>query len=112
MLSLSEKANLRKDLESWRGKAFTAEELKGFDIEKLIGVNAMASIIHNQSGDRTYANISSISKLMKGLQPMATENKRTLPEWIDKLRQKAVTMVDETEQEPTPAEVEGEEIPF
>ena len=31
-LSLNEKANLRKDLESWRGKQFTDDEAKGFDI--------------------------------------------------------------------------------
>src|SRR3990167_3685661 len=29
-LSLSEKANLRKDLEGWRGKSFTESELEGF----------------------------------------------------------------------------------
>jgi hypothetical protein len=35
-LSLSEKAFLRKDLESRRGKQFTEEEMKGFDIAKLV----------------------------------------------------------------------------
>src|SRR5688572_414981 len=38
-LSLSEKANLRKDLESWRGRKFTRDEEMGFDVEKLIGAN-------------------------------------------------------------------------
>jgi len=38
-LSLNEKANLRKDLDTWRGKAFTDDELsQGFDLEKLIGI--------------------------------------------------------------------------
>ena len=31
-LSLNEKANLRHDLESWRGKAFSFDELAGFEI--------------------------------------------------------------------------------
>jgi len=31
-LSLSEKANLRHDLEAWRGRKFTPDELKGFDV--------------------------------------------------------------------------------
>src|SRR5262245_30956548 len=31
-LSLSDKANLRKDLEAWRGRSFTEDELKGFDV--------------------------------------------------------------------------------
>src|SRR5262249_53682681 len=35
--SLSEKANLRRDLESWRGKAFSEQELNGFDLAKILG---------------------------------------------------------------------------
>src|SRR5688572_13638566 len=35
-LSMNEKSNLRKDLKSWRGKDFTEEEAKCFDITKLI----------------------------------------------------------------------------
>ena len=37
--SLNDKANLRKQLEAWRGRKFTAQELKGFDLEVLVGVN-------------------------------------------------------------------------
>ena len=66
-LSLHEKAALRKDLESWRGRAFTDEELKGFDLEVLIGVPCMLSVVQVKSpttGD-TYANIAAIMKLPK-----------------------------------------------
>jgi hypothetical protein len=42
--SLHEKSGLRKDLDAWRGQAFTAEELKGFDLEKVIGANCMVTI--------------------------------------------------------------------
>ena len=35
-LSLHKKANLRKDLESWRGKSFTEQEEEAFDIIKLL----------------------------------------------------------------------------
>jgi hypothetical protein len=35
-LSLNEKATLRKDLESWRGKAFTRDEEMGFDVEQVL----------------------------------------------------------------------------
>jgi hypothetical protein len=31
-LSLNEKANLRADLASWRGRDFTPEEIRGFDL--------------------------------------------------------------------------------
>jgi len=60
-LSLSEKANLRKNLETWRGRKFTGEELKGFDLEKLIGVNCQLQVIHNLSDEgKTYANVQAI----------------------------------------------------
>lgn len=91
-LSLHEKSNLRPFLESWRGKSFTENELKGFDVEKLIGVNCMLSIVHSKSRKgKSFANINNASKLMAGLTPMIPENKRSVPDWIEKLREKAVT---------------------
>src|SRR4030042_5715360 len=36
-LSLHEKSHLRHDLESWRGKGFSEDEVKRFDITKLLG---------------------------------------------------------------------------
>lgn len=60
-LSLSEKSNLRKHLEAWRGRKFTTEELRGFDLEKLIGVNCQIQIIHNITDDaKVYANVQAI----------------------------------------------------
>jgi hypothetical protein len=73
-LSLNEKANLRKVLESWRGKPFNAEELKGFDLEKLIGVNGQVNIQHNEKNGSTYANITAIVPLGRGMQKMAVAN--------------------------------------
>ncbi|GAA4299610.1 phage replication initiation protein, NGO0469 family [Nibribacter koreensis] len=67
-LSMHEKSTLRKDLESWRGKAFTEEEAKSFDITKLLGVPCMLNIIHKQSkSGNPYAVISAISTMPKGL---------------------------------------------
>lgn len=67
-LSLHEKAQLRKDLEAWRGKAFTTEEEAGFDIAKVLGASCMLNIVH-EKGDNgnDYANIASIMPLPKGL---------------------------------------------
>lgn len=62
-LSLSEKANLRRDLEQWRGVAFTAAELEGFDLERLIGVPAMVSVIHKTSGGDKRATIAGLTKV-------------------------------------------------
>lgn len=67
-LTLGSKGNLRKDLESWRGKAFTETEADNFDLTKLLGVPCMLNVIHKVSGSGvTYANISSVSKLPQGL---------------------------------------------
>jgi len=35
--TITQKANLRKDLQAWRGKPFTDDELEKFDVEKVIG---------------------------------------------------------------------------
>lgn len=43
--SLSEKANLRADLETWRGKQFSEEELNGFDLMNILGKPCMVSIV-------------------------------------------------------------------
>ena len=60
-LSLHEKASLRKDLECWRGRKFTEDELKGFDLEKLVGANCQLQVIHNITDDgKTYDNIQAI----------------------------------------------------
>ena len=64
-LSLADKANLRKDLESWRSKPFTAQELQGFDLDKLIGVPCMLSIGAGKSDDKR--QITAISPLPKGM---------------------------------------------
>jgi hypothetical protein len=73
-LSLNEKSNLRKHLEAWRGKKFTAEELKGFDLENLLGANCQLQLVHNISDNgRTFANVQAIVPLGKGMTKMRPE---------------------------------------
>jgi len=79
-LSMHEKANLRKDLESWRGKGFTEDEANKFDISVLVGKPCLLSIQLQQSKSnpgRSYTVISSISPLMKGQEcpPQINETK-------------------------------------
>ena len=70
-VSLHEKANLRKDLETWRSRRFTDDELADFDLENLIGVNCQIQITHNVKDDGTvYGNITAIVPLGKGMVPM------------------------------------------
>lgn len=68
-LSMHEKANLRHDLQSWRGKAFTDDEAKAFDITKLIGVACMLNVIHtvSKANGNTYANIAGVTPVPKGI---------------------------------------------
>lgn len=65
-MSLSEKANLRSDLEAWRGKTFTEQELAGFDIRNILGKACMLGVTHNVTPKKTYANISAVMGLPKG----------------------------------------------
>lgn len=67
-LSLGEKAALRHDLESWRGKAFTETERQGFDVEKLIGAPCILNVIHRPgSKGGVFANVATVSPLIKGM---------------------------------------------
>jgi len=65
-LSLHEKANLCKHLEAWRGKRFTDDEKRGFDLEKLIGAGCQVQLIHRVTDTGTYSNVSAIVPLAKG----------------------------------------------
>ena len=69
-LSMADKANLRKDLKSWRGKDFTDEQAKSFDITILVGVPCMINIIHKPSKkdtSRVYEEIAGITPMPKGV---------------------------------------------
>lgn len=87
-LSLGEKANLRRDLESWRGKPFSEAELSGFDVERLVGVNCFLNLVQvvAQNG-RTYTNIKGIMPLPRGIEPMKPVNTE-IPKWAQERRAK------------------------
>jgi hypothetical protein len=74
--SLNEKATLRHDLESWRGRPFTAGELAGFDLESVIGANCILNVVHNPSkkdSGKVFANVAAVMPLMKGLPKIAAD---------------------------------------
>lgn len=73
-VSLHEKADLRKFLQTWRGRSFTVEELQGFDIKKLLGVNCQIQVMHTNKNDKTYANIVAIIPLSKDVPKRTSEN--------------------------------------
>jgi hypothetical protein len=66
--SLGKKANLRRDLEGWRGKEFSTEELSGFAVENVLDKPCMLNVIHKTSSSgNVYAVITGISALPKGV---------------------------------------------
>lgn len=74
--SLNEKATLRHDLESWRGRPFTATELSGFDLESVVGANCLLNVVHKagtKDPNKTFANVAAVMPLMKGLPKMAPD---------------------------------------
>lgn len=66
--SLGNKSNLKKDLEAWRGKAFTEEELKGFDLGNILNVPCQLQILNKERvGKSNYNDIAGIMALPKGI---------------------------------------------
>lgn len=68
-VSLNTKARLRKDLEAWRGRAFTGEELQGFDLKTVLGKPLQISVVHSEDGK--YANIGAMMPLGRGQEALA-----------------------------------------
>lgn len=66
--STHEKALLRKDLMSWRGRDFTADELNSFDISNVLGAPCLVTISQNIKNGKIYYNVTAVSKLMNGLE--------------------------------------------
>lgn len=66
-LSLHENASLRQFLVAWRGRQFTDDELKEFDLRKLAGAPCMLNVVHVDRSGKQYANIASISPLPRGM---------------------------------------------
>lgn len=61
--SLNEKSMLRRDLESWRGRKFTDQELEAFDLKNVLSKACLLNVVHSDNGGKTYANISGIMPL-------------------------------------------------
>jgi len=73
-VSLHEKAGLRKDLQAWRGKEFTDEEAKSFDVSKLMGAYCMVNVTTSETNGKTYSNVAGLTPLpgaLKNVKPAA-----------------------------------------
>lgn len=127
--SMNEKATLRKHLESWRGRSFTDEEAAQFDVSAILGKACMLSVVHSESGGKTYANIASIGAMPKGVAIPKAENPLLyydenspaaaldkLPKWLqDKINGQIVDVVTTQEPQSMPRDAgdfEDDDIPF
>lgn len=105
--SLHKQGALRPLVSAWRGRDFTPEELKQFDIGVLLGKPLKLLIQHaaNDSG-KVFANITAAVKPDKGQSALCTSPliqwdmdapdelaKSQLPEWIRKLIDAAIPPV-------------------
>lgn len=73
-VSLAEKARLRHDLSSWRGRDFTEDEAKAFDVSKLLGAYCMVNVTTSEKNGKTYSNVAGLTPL-----PGALKNQKPAP---------------------------------
>lgn len=62
-------SNLRNDLENWRGKPFTKEELERFDLSNILGATALIGVSAEPSAkdsSKIINKINTVAKPMKG----------------------------------------------
>jgi hypothetical protein len=63
-LSLAEKATLRADLQSWRGRDFRPDELRGFELKNVLGAWAMISVVQAMGNNgKEYTNIVNVNSV-------------------------------------------------
>lgn len=139
-LSLGTKSKLLPALQSWRGRPFTEEELKGFDVTKVLGANAYLNIVHSTKGEKTYANVQTINPLPKGANKLTAETPLTqwsiddqpdgpiriperLPDWIKQKIMQSDEYINRSQGEGSQPDAEstvhtdhkeddGEDVPF
>jgi len=111
-LSLGEKSHLRPFLEAWRGKKFTDEELEGFDVERLLGVNCQVQILHKKVEGKTYGNVQTAVPAARGVSKM--EVPKDYIRQAERDRRAALEVHPDGEEEPEYENqtIEDSDIPF
>lgn len=84
--SLHKKSTLRAHLEAWRGRAFSEEELKGFNLANILGKPCMLNIVHKVTAEATYDNVGSVMALPRGM-PVPTITNKLISFDIDEWNQ-------------------------
>ena len=128
-----ETAKIIKHINSWRGKALTPQEIDDFDVQSLLGQPCMLTIVHNTSATngKTYANITSISGLPKGIECPAqvnpsytfdynenfdwTKMDKNIPQFLQEIMKQTPEWnekMDEIPNNPEPIETQRTDLPF
>jgi len=107
-LSGHKKSNLRKDLETWRGRPFSTEGLDEFELEDLVGVNCQVSVAHRLMPDgETWTTVQAVVPAAKGAPKMAPK------EYVRKKdRPEEGTTSTSKKSAPVEDEGDGEDVPF
>jgi hypothetical protein len=99
-VSMGKKSNLRKDLETWRGREYSDDEAKrGVDLASLVGANALLNMVHkvsNQSG-KPFVKIIAIGGLPRGMEKIKPQDYERAEFWTDRKREyatKAAPLLD------------------
>jgi hypothetical protein len=85
---MGKKAKLRPITEAILGVALKDEEAYAFDHDELIGLPCQLTVVHTEKDGNTYANIGSVSPLLKGvvMPPQVNESKiLSFDKWNDEL---------------------------
>ena len=129
--SLGKRASLRKDLESWRGRPFTAVELEKFDLAAILGKGCQLQVID----DKGRSKVSAVVGLPKGtttpppfnpiMEFSVSEGKDSpkfamLPDWVKSMASECIEWDDSaapatsmpTSAAGAPAVDDSSEIPF
>lgn len=69
-ISTFELSNIAKLIKGWTGEVIGA----GFSLKDYLGKPGLMNVVHNQSGEKTYANIMTLAPLMRGMAAPAPVN--------------------------------------
>ena len=83
--SLNEKATLRHDLSQWRGRDFTDEECKKFDLQSILGHPCMLSVIANEKGKSKVGGVMKMPRGQTAPEPINTPSAF----WLDEFNRAA-----------------------
>lgn len=94
--SVHPRSQLMKDLQSWRGRLYTAEEInQGIKLDNLLGHNCQLQIVHKVIGERNYPRITAVMPFF-GEKPLLKPTRNPVvyviggiipdgtPEWLEK----------------------------